>query len=81
MEAVSEMLRMDGFSETLNDVELQGKHFYIDRHCPDVFCFSSEQRQFFEEHPLIQDGHLVIQVYQKSFLSFLKVLNFSKENF
>ena len=52
MNAVTDQLQLDGFTKTENDEELQGKSYYIDRHCPDMLCFSSEQRHFFEEYPL-----------------------------
>ena len=62
MVAVTDQLEVDGFTRSESDVELQEKSYYIDRHCPDLLCFSSGQRSFLEEHPLVEESHLVIQV-------------------
>ena len=62
MDAVTDQLQLEGFIKTENDEELKGKSFYVDRHCPDMLCFSSEQRHFFEEYTLVEEGHLVLQV-------------------
>ena len=62
MDAVTDQLQLEGFTKTENDEELKGKSYYVDRHCPDMLCFSSEQRHFFEEYPLVAEGHLVLQV-------------------
>ena len=59
---VCDLLTLEGFQKAEQDIELQGHQFYVDRHCPDVISFPSDLRAFFEEHSLVQSGHLVIQV-------------------
>lgn len=62
METVLNQLRDEDFVEVQSDTKLSGKSYMLDNQCTDMIIFSYDQRDNIEQHMLVQDGHLVLQV-------------------
>ncbi len=60
---VIEKLKGESFEQTTGSVlELSGKLFINDHHCPDVLVFSPDAAQELHDHHLVSSGHIVMQV-------------------
>ena len=59
---VVERLEVAGFISVHCPDRLVGKTYLLDHQCDDLIAFPSELRQSIEDHPLVQQGYLVLQV-------------------
>ena len=62
MESVLKQLRDDGYIEVPSETKLLGKTYKLDNQCTDMLAFPYETRDVIEQHMLVEEGHIVLQV-------------------
>ena len=55
-------LKSDGYSVVQTEAKLTGKTYILDHQCVDMLAFPYDQREAIEEHNLVKEGHIVLQV-------------------
>lgn len=61
VEEVKERLENEGFSRVFSIKELKRRTFYEDSSCWNVLAFSPAERDWLEQHELIEEGRIVLQ--------------------
>jgi hypothetical protein len=62
MDSVTKQLQDEGFIEIQSESKLSGKTYKLDNQCTDMLAFPFEIRDAIEQHMLVEEGHLVLQV-------------------
>jgi len=62
MKAVIAELKDSDMNQVTSEDNLTGLTFMLDTHCHDVLHFPGELLNMLEQHPLVEQCHLVLQV-------------------